>query len=469
MDTAPDLSIAEAAERVRRGATSPGELLETCLARAEAWEPIVRAFVVLDAEGARRQARALSRVEDRGPLYGIPLAVKDVIDVAGLPTRAGSRVLEGIPASRDAWAVRRLREAGAVILGKTTTHEFAHGVETPPTRNPWDPTRIPGGSSGGSAAAVAVGACLGALGTDSGGSIRVPAALCGVSGLRPRQGMVPLEGVLPMSPSHDVCGPLARSVADLALLWEALTGSLHVFPDLRGLRVAVPRESDVMPLVDGEVGSAFVDAAQVFRAAGSSLTEVALPPFPAWEEPRTLVVLAEFLAVHRRAGWYPARADRYGEEVLAYLRRAESVPPDRLAAARARLVELSEAFLRALEDADLLLLPTVPVPAPPAGGPGGSAPGTLRRPIVATLIRFCAPIGWCGLAAVSAPCGLVAGSLPVGLQIVGRNEVSVLAAGMAFERMAGLPREGPPGSGPRGPDGPGVRGEGRRTGAPPDP
>src|SRR4051812_5913867 len=221
------LSIAEASTGIRNGELSPVELTERVLARIAATEPIIHAFVSVLADEARAEARKaeqeLRSGYDRGPLQGIPIAVKDIIDIEGLPTRCGSESRAGAaPATADARVVRRLREAGAVIVGKTVTHEFAAGVSSPPARNPWDPTRIPGGSSGGSGASVAAGSSFAALGSDTAGSIRVPAALNGVVGLKPTYGRVSREGVFPLSWSLDTVGPLARSAEDAYLVFEAI-------------------------------------------------------------------------------------------------------------------------------------------------------------------------------------------------------------------------------------------------------
>lgn len=442
-----DLTLAEASREIAAGRLSPLELAEACLRRLEGTEPAVRAFVLVDPEGVLRAARALTeelaRRGRRGPLHGIPLGVKDVIDVAGFPTLAGSRVLDPVPADRDAPVVERLRAAGGVVVGKTTTHEFAHGVETPPTRNPWDPSRIPGGSSGGSAAAVAVGSCLGALGSDSGGSVRVPAALCGVSGLRPLPGTVPLGGVLPFSVSHDTVGPLARTAEDLALLSSGISGTPPELgpatPDR--LRFGVPERPSGSPAVLEAVSA----AATVLTDAGARIVSVTLPPFEAWEEPRTKVVMAEFLDAHRKAGWYPARAERYGEDVRAYLERAERMPPREVAAARERLAELVDRFRSALDPVDVLLLPTTPTTAPSAEPTSGSGEATLRRSVVQELIRLTAPVGTCGLAAVSVPCGADPAGLPIGLQLVGRDERIVLAVAQLYQRLTDHHRARPPG------------------------
>jgi aspartyl-tRNA(Asn)/glutamyl-tRNA(Gln) amidotransferase subunit A len=239
---------------------------------------VLQAFVHLDEQQVREDAAILTREAAtgrfRGPLHGIPVAVKDVIDVAGAPTRAGSNVTDPTPARTDATAVARLRAAGALILGKTRTHEFAQGVTTPPSRNPWNTACIPGGSSGGSAVAVAAGQCLAALGTDTGGSIRVPAALCGVSGLRPARGDIPTDGVLAFSPRLDTCGPIARDALDLALMFGVLSGRPRpaaVLAGIRGLRIGtVDRAAlgDVSDEVDTAVAAALDAGAHGARMTG---------------------------------------------------------------------------------------------------------------------------------------------------------------------------------------------------------
>src|SRR5438552_13081773 len=220
-------TITEAAEFIRRGELTPVELLDQCLARIDRYEPKVRAWVVIDRDGAREQAERrtaeLKRGQNRGPLHGIPIGVKDIIDVFDLPTGCGSKLWANSIARRDADCVKRLRQAGAVILGKTVTTAFAY-LDPPVTRNPWNLERTPGGSSSGSAAAVACGMSLGALGSQTGGSITRPAAFCGVCGLKPSWGRVSVEGVLPLAPSLDHVGVIARCVRDLAILLQPIVG-----------------------------------------------------------------------------------------------------------------------------------------------------------------------------------------------------------------------------------------------------
>jgi aspartyl-tRNA(Asn)/glutamyl-tRNA(Gln) amidotransferase subunit A len=418
---AADLTLLDAAAALREGSLGVLELTEACLARAEAVQARLAPFVLLDPEGARAQAAALAAGAPRGPLHGIPVAVKDIIDVAGFPTRAASRVLEDAPpAARDAPVVTRLRDAGAVIVGKTTTHELAMGTTTPGTGNPHDSSRSPGGSSGGSAVAVATGAALAALGTDTAGSIRIPAAMCGVCGLKPRRGALPADGIVPLAPSMDVPGPLARDVPGLAAAWSALSGSAVPAVE-RPLRLGVPD-----PPAPCEPGVAAAVARAVDRA-GAEPVPVAVPPWEAWPPVRGLVLAAEALAAHRAAGWYPARADRYGHRAIVRLSKAERLSPERVAAARAALDALSRDLRAALAAVDVLVLPTSPITATPRD----DDPAAIERD-TDRMIPLCGPVNAAGLAAVSVPCGTDERGLPVGLQLVAADEATALAAAATF-------------------------------------
>ena len=396
----------------------PVELTEACLARAEATSSL-GAFALLDHEGARRQAAALAERGPGGPLYGVPVAVKDVIDVAGLPTRGGSSVTDADPAPRDAPVVTRLREAGAVIIGKTATHELAFGVTTPTAANPWDPDRSAGGSSGGSAVAVATGAVFAALGTDTAGSIRLPAAFCGVSGLKARHGALPMQGILPLAPSMDSAGALARSAEDLALLWSVLSGA-PVRGDLDGLRIGIP---DPPPETGDEIAAAVADAVEVLGGAVS----VTVPPWTAWERPRGRTLVAEALDAHRAAGWYPARRDHYGAEPLAYLESAERLTEADRSTARQELSDLAWRLQAAVGAVDVLALPTCPVAAP--------ARDADPRRASRELTPLCGPANAAGLAAASVPCGFTPDGMPIGLQLVGEREDAVLAVARRYQTL----------------------------------
>ena len=445
-------TVRAAAHQIRAGELSPEELVDMCLARTRAVDEQVRAFVGIDEPAVRARARELaldmSAGLSRGPLHGVPIAVKDVIDVAGVPTRCGSQVTDSAPAVVDAPAVRRLRDAGAVIFGKTHTHEFAHGVTTPPTRNPWNLDRIPGGSSGGSAAAVASGQCLAALGSDTGGSIRVPAALCAVSGLRPVRGDVPVNGVAAFSPRLDTCGPIARDARDLALLYEVLADRACPLPgDISGLRVGFVDPAGLGELGEG-IAEAVGAATEVLVSAGVGVRPAPVPAFDAWSAARAQYVLTDFLAVHREAGFHPQRADRYTPEVAAYLRHAETITAGARSAAIAELEGLARRLESACHGVDVVVLPTTPVTAPRRADCGFDADRPGRAEVIGTLMRLCGPFSWCGWAAVSVPCGFDADGMPIGLQIAGRAVGTVLAVAAAFQDRTAhhLPELIPPGT-----------------------
>jgi aspartyl-tRNA(Asn)/glutamyl-tRNA(Gln) amidotransferase subunit A len=438
---AADLSLRAAAAAIATGDLTASDLTEACLARAMATEDL-GAFAALWPEAARREAAArdggLRAGRRAGPLHGVPIGVKDLVDVAGLPTRAGSPATDAAPAARDAPVVTRLRQAGTVVIGKTATHEFAYGVTTRAVRNPWDPDRLAGGSSGGSAVAVAVGACPLALGSDTAGSCRIPAALCGVAGMMGRPGRLPLEGAVPLAPGLDAIGFLARTAADLALAWSALTGEA-IHPSV-GLRVGTPPEA-ALGAVEPEALQAADTVAASLAAGGGRRVTAGVPAFDEFARPRGTVIRALALAEHRRRGWWPDRAARYGEAVAGELRAAEGVTEDDLRTARERLAVLAAELLAALDRCDVMVLPVTPGAAPPRDG---DEPLERReRRHAAELTRLCGPVNIAGLAAVSVFGGLDLAGLPLGVQIVARDEVTALAAAAAHEELAGPPPRPP--------------------------
>ena len=437
-DTA--LNLTDAGRGLRSGALTPGIVLTACLGRVEASEGRVRAWRAVDVSGAWHQAEALEVADRDAPLWGIPIGVKDIVDVEGLPTTAASNVVSGGAAASDAPVVARLRAAGAVILGKTNTQELAYGVVCAPTSNPHDLARIPGGSSGGSAAALAAGHCLGALGTDTAGSIRIPAALCGVVGLKPRPGIVPSDGVIPLAPSFDVVGPMARTVADVAVLWEVLSGVAVDLAGGAGLRVAFAPAS-ALPALDTKVAQAYPGAVASLRGMVASVREAEMIAFSAFDAPRSAILMWEALEVHCARGWWPARAGSYKEETRGYLEYAEThLSAETVESARAECEGLAARLLSALDDADVLVTPTVPCVAPTQEEAAARQAGRPRRPVVSKLTRIPGPVNVAGLAALSVPCPVGAG-LPVGLQLIGRDEETVLKLGSAYEQAAGtVPR-----------------------------
>lgn len=433
MSDPADLSLAAAASALARKELSATELLDACLQRAERLEPAVRAFVFVDADGARARATELTAAESSGPLHGIPVAVKDLIDVAGLPTTASSRVLAGNVAEMDAPVVTNLRRAGAVVMGKTNTQEFAYGVVSAPTRNPWDLERIPGGSSGGSAAAVAAGMCPGALGSDTAGSVRIPSSLCGITGLTPRQGIVPMEGVVPLAWSLDVWGPMASDAASVELMWRGLTGTAPVSPRLEGLRMATPSWDSTQ--ADAEVLE-LVDQAVEVLSRHAPRSEVALPAFTDWDRPHGIFLASEALTAHRQAGWYPDRSDDYTEETRRALGHAESLTAVDFVSARRELERLGAAWEAALEHTDLLLLPTTEMAAPRVDELAALKGKGFRPEVAVRLTRLCRPTNFLGLAAVSVSCGFTPTGMPVGLQLVARDEATALGAALAYQELS---------------------------------
>lgn len=435
------LTIAQASEAVAAREISPLDLVEAALRQAERAEPVVHSFALLQPDQALDSARSLTdELMTSGPrssLHGIPLAVKDVIDVAGLPTKAGSRVLGGDARPSDATVVARLRSDGAVVVGKSNAHEFAYGAVTPPTRNPWDIDRIPGGSSGGSAAAIAAGESLGALGTDTAGSIRIPAAFCGVSGFVPRANSLPKDGIIPLSWTLDRCGPLARTAQDLATLYSSLSAGLYVpgprREDFGFITFAAPSVRSLSVELDSDVEEAVESAAVLISAHGGRRVDVDLPPLPEWDRPTGLRLMAEALVAHQEAGWYPDRADGYGEETLASLQYAEKIPAARLIRADRDLDVLRRELDTAMAGVDLLVLPTTPTVAPTVDAidEGDEAATKVLR----SLTRIGGFVNATQFAAATVPCGRDRHGLPIGVQFIGSDEHAVLGVAMIFQNL----------------------------------
>jgi aspartyl-tRNA(Asn)/glutamyl-tRNA(Gln) amidotransferase subunit A len=437
-------TIRGAAEMLRRGELSPVALLESSLERIDRHEDRVHAWVFVDRDGALERAREceaeLRRGQWRGPLHGIPVAVKDIFDVFDWPTAAGSRLWQQSIARQDATAVARLRQAGAVFLGKTVTTAYA-AFDPPPTRNPWDATRTPGGSSSGSAAALACGMCLAALGSQTGGSITRPAAFCGVAGVKPTFGRVSLHGVVPLAPSLDHVGALARRVADLALVLQCLAGddpldpacSSRPVPDweagLRG-RGRPPRLGRLRGLFESRAEPAarrmMDDAVERFRLRGAEVIDVALPAAFAEVIPRHRVVMAvEAAAFHgERLRRHP---DDYPSLMTSLLGEGLRCPAPEYARCKAHQEQLRRDMLPCLEEVDALLTPSALGPAPDAATTGDGA--------------FNAPWSYVGYPTVTVPAARTPEGLPLAVQLAGRpwaeGELFVTAAwceeALAFE------------------------------------
>jgi aspartyl-tRNA(Asn)/glutamyl-tRNA(Gln) amidotransferase subunit A len=413
--------LVEQARMVREGEASSVELVERALERVAALDTGLGAFVLVLGDQARAEAagRDLERRRGRGggALHGVPVAVKDLVDVEGVVTGAGSVKLAGNRAGRDAEVVARLRGAGAVVVGKTRTHEFAYGVTTPGTANPWDLERIAGGSSGGSAAAVAAGLVAGALGSDTAGSIRIPSSCCGVVGLKPTWGRVPATGVWPLSWSCDHVGPIAATVADVALLDEVLAaepgGEAGQAEDAPRIGRVV---GDDLGPVDPAVAGMMDELCRRMEAAGATVDEVVLPLQAARGAVGT-IVLAEAAAAHARL-LAETGEDGYSRAMLAMIRIGRSALAGEYLTGlryRGRFVAEVEGLLAGR---DALLLPTLPCAAPPAGERTVTIAGT-RVGVQAALTRLPGPFNCSGSPVLSLPAGLV-GGLPVGASLVGR-------------------------------------------------
>lgn len=439
MQSSGPQTICLAAAEIRLGRLSPLDLLEQCLARIETYEPRVHAWVLVDAAAARQAAHQaaneLAGGHDRGPLHGIPCGIKDIVDVAGWPTLAGSTTRSGHVAGRDAAVVARLRQAGAVLVGKTVTTEFA-SFDPPPTRNPWRLDRTPGGSSSGSAAAVALGFCLGAIGSQTGGSITRPASFCGVAGCKPTYGRVSAQGVVPLSRHIDHVGPLARTVSDLAVMLDAIAGydpddattvDVPVGAYAAACRNAAPPRLAVVTdpffsLEDSSVGGAARAAEDRLRGAGASIEGIRFPP-----------AFAEVLLHHRRMmaveaaeyhePIYGQRREQYGRHIAELIEEGFQTSAIDYARALVHRRQLQRELLSCFADFDALVTPATTTTAP--------AVETTGDP------KFNAPWSYVGYPTVSIPCGLADDGLPVSLQLIGRpfDEVRLFAAAGWCERV----------------------------------
>jgi len=444
-------SIVETTELLRKRELSPVELTKNCLAQIEKLNPTLNAFITVTAESALTQARTaeaeILRGHWRGPLHGIPLALKDLIDTAGIRTTAASALFKDRVPTDDAEVVRRLKEAGAVLLGKQNLHEFAYGGSSMisyygEVHNPWDPARIAGGSSGGSAASVAAGLGYGAIGTDTAGSVREPAALCGIVGLKPTYGRVSVHGAIPLSLSLDHIGPIARTVSDAAVMLQVIAGhdasdpnsAEMPIPDyvagfrdgVKQLRIGVPRRFFYEGL-DPEIASAVEQAIGVLRTLGRDLSEIEI------EVPtdRTLQT-AEAYAYHAESA--SRSPELYQPETLRRIRRGEDISAAEVEQRRRELKHIRSEVHKIFEGVDVLVTPTTPVPAATINELKQDP--ELLRPNELMLLRNTRPVNVWGLPAISVPCGFTTAGLPIGLQIIGPQwrEDRVLQLAYAYEQ-----------------------------------
>ena len=439
------LTLKQASDLLRSGATSPVELTRACLARIEKHNPALNAYITVTGETALATARAMEAEQRqgkwRGPLHGIPIALKDNIDTAGTLTTAASGLFKDRVPTEDADVVRRLKDAGAVFLGKLNLHEFAYGGTSDVSyfgavHNPWALDHLAGGSSGGSAAAIAADLCFATLGTDTAGSVRLPSSCCGVVGFKPTYGRVSIRGVIPLAWSLDHVGPICKTVEDASLVLAAIAGYDPLDPttverpvaDYAGalamktsnLRLAIPRALFFENL-DPEVAKAVEAAIDVLRGMTRSVAELQLPP-TTWIGS---IIGAEAYAYHSK--WIAESPDRYQPATRDRLTRSANAPAAGYAKALHQTHELRRQIATVFTGADLLITPTVPRPAGPLAESASFA---------AVGLRNTSPFNVLGLPTISVPCGFTASGLPIGLQISGAPfaEPTVLALAHAFEQ-----------------------------------
>jgi aspartyl-tRNA(Asn)/glutamyl-tRNA(Gln) amidotransferase subunit A len=444
------LPLQAASALVHSRRASSVDLVRACLDRITRHDRELGAFITLTADSALDEAKRadadLANGVDRGPLHGIPIALKDLYDTAGVRTTAGSRIFADRVPERDCAVVEKLRAAGAVFLGKLNLHEWALGVtnQNPhfgPACNPWDTTRIPGGSSGGSAIAVASGFCYLSPGSDTGGSIRIPASLCGVAGLKPTYGRISLRGIIPLAWTLDHSGPLARTVGDLAIALNAIAGhdpldpaSVDVASEdyAAGLGDAAKDVRIILPAnfffddIDPEVDAAVREAARVLTNLGASVTETSLPRVDLLTAQRA-ILLTDAAAYHREH--LRERAADIGADVLTRLRTGQTFTGTDYAQARRDRDELRREWLAVLREQDIILSPTTPIAAPPRDGQDAVA--AAQR-----LTANTAPFNLTGLPAISIPCGFTKAGLPIGLQLAAGpwREALLLRVARAYEQ-----------------------------------
>jgi aspartyl-tRNA(Asn)/glutamyl-tRNA(Gln) amidotransferase subunit A len=434
--------LVTAASLIERRELSPVDLTAACLERIAARNAALNAFITVFEKDATTQAtRAEAEIQAgryRGPLHGVPVSIKDLIDVAGAPTTSGSAVPPRHPA-HDAPVVAHLRRAGAIVIGKTNLHEFAFGTTSEdsafgPVRHPLDPSRSAGGSSGGAAVAIVEGMCLGSIGTDTGGSVRIPAAACGITGLKPTAGEASCAGVVPLSETLDHVGPMARTVGDTALLWRAMIGAapLPLRPAER-LWFAVPRPY-FFDVLDDDVRAQMALATERLRDGGHTVEDVAIAHADRIADVYLHISLAE-------AAWYHApllarHADRYTPPVRLRLEMGGYIlAEDYVRAMHARMV-LRAAVDRALDGADALLLPALAIGAPAIGAASVDVAGT-KQPVRAVMLRLTQPFNITGHPAIAIPMGTGRDGLPRALQLVGHRGATdrLLEVARAVERQ----------------------------------
>lgn len=461
------LSAGELSRLIGGKEVSPVEVIDAYLSRIAATEPVLNSFITLLPEHARAAAqRAEAQIQAgryRGPLHGIPVGLKDLFNTAGVRTTSGSRLFDNFIPERDCTVAARFQQAGAILLGKLNMHQFAYGptgenADYGPTHNPWNPERITGGSSGGSGSATAAGQCAITMGSDTGGSVRIPAALCGIVGLKPTYGFVSRAGLTPLSWCLDHPGPMTRTVADAALTMQAIAGydprdpaaaDVNI-PDytaaltgtVQGIRIGVPREYFDAPL-DAEVAQGVRAAIAVLEQLGATVAEVSLPMFADSQAISGTILMAEAAAYHREL--LAKDGDKLDPAVRLRLEAGLFVTAaDYLKAQQAR-AKFNREMAALFQEVDLLAGPAEPITAPPIMAAevdiNGETVGT-----TAALTQYTRPYNISGSPAISLPCGFSAGGMPIGLQLAGKPfaETTVLQAAYAYEQATDWHTRRPP-------------------------
>jgi aspartyl-tRNA(Asn)/glutamyl-tRNA(Gln) amidotransferase subunit A len=440
-----DLTIAQAQVALRTGKLTAAELVEANLTRAERTEPLLHAYVKLTGDAARATAERLDDAARggvyAGPLHGIPLGIKDIFDVAGLPTRCNSKSRARVKAAtEDSTSVEMLRRAGGIVIGKTVTQEFAAGVVSHPARNPWDPNRIPGGSSGGSAAAVSVGSATAAMGSDTGGSIRIPASVCGTVGLKPTFGVLSTRGVFPLSWALDTVGPLTRTSGDAYTMYCILAGIERTEPlspiALSDIRVGVSHLHFFEQLQPG-VYEAVRLTIGMLAAAGAGVVDARWKDARAARAASFVINRVETEVVHREG--VRTNPQGYGPTLMERVKASSVFPASAyVRAQQARTVmkaSMEQVFIE--HGLDVLISPSTPATALPADDLYADYPGVDREHVTLAYTRMSMPFNITGQPVLSIPCGLDGNGLPVGLQIAGRpyDEERLCRIGMAVEAL----------------------------------
>jgi aspartyl-tRNA(Asn)/glutamyl-tRNA(Gln) amidotransferase subunit A len=449
--------IHQLAPLLQKKEISPVELFNEAMERIHQLQPKLNSFITITEEEGRKAATEaeseIRKGQYRGPLHGIPISIKDLFATRGVRTTAGSKVLAQWIPDYDATAVARLRQAGMVLVGKNHMHEFAYGVTSDnphygPARNPWDSTRVPGGSSGGSAAAVATSQCSASLGSDTGGSIRIPSAVCGTVGLKPTYGRVSRYGAVPLAWSLDHAGPITKTVEDAAIMLAAIAGadpkdrsaSSRSIPDyrkqmqgsIRGLRLGVPRQY-FFEHVDPEIQKFVSAALRQLESMGATRVEVDIPDLENCSAMEAHITLAEATSYHEQ--YLKKQADDYSPGVRTNLEAGRYLlATDYVKSQRARTL-LKNNFNEAFKRADVIVSPTLPTFSPRVGDVWVQS-GDLREHVIDAFLRFNIPYDLTGLPAISIPCGFTSTGLPIGLQIAGKafDETTVLRVANAYEQ-----------------------------------